>query len=111
MLKAVAVGLSLVLVSPCARAAAVLTSDVSVSSMSAKGKRSEAGRGGGISEGKPLEMTIWGGSGAVIGSLAGPVGTIIGAASGALVGLLISIFVVPHNGPDLAAKNPGGSDP
>ena len=102
--KILAAVLSLVLAGSGAEAA-VLTSDVSVSSMSAKGKRPEAGKGGGISEGKPLEMTIWGGSGAVIGSLAGPVGTIIGAASGAFVGLLISIFVVPHNGPEPEEKN------
>ena len=38
-------------------------------------------------EGKPLQMTVWSGGGAVCGSLAGPVGAAIGAAAGALVGL------------------------
>lgn len=108
MSRVVSVILSLVLAGPCL-GAGVLTSDVSISSMSAKGKRSEAGQGGGISEGKPLEMTIWGGSGAVIGSLAGPAGTIIGAAAGAFVGLLISIFVVPHNGPEPDEKIRAGA--
>lgn len=108
MRKVVAVVLSLVLAEPCL-GAVVLTSDVSVSSLTARGKLPGVGKGG-ISEGKPLEMTIWGGSGAVIGSLAGPVGSIIGAASGAFVGLLISIFVVPNNGPELETKKPDVSD-
>lgn len=50
-------------------------------------------RGGGISEGIKLEMVIWGGGGAIIGSLAGPVGTVIGAAAGSLIGLTIGIIM------------------
>lgn len=50
-------------------------------------------------EGKPLEMTLWGSGGAVIGSLGGPAGALIGAGAGALCGLVYSVFAVPHNGP------------
>lgn len=50
-------------------------------------------KGGGISEGIKLETVIWGGGGAIIGSLAGPVGTVIGAAAGSLIGLTIGIIM------------------
>lgn len=113
--KALAVILAAALASPCA-AAPSLTSDILVSSAPVSKRepplfrfnfqqgtgpqgRSSVGIGVGLSEGKPLEMMLWGGSGAVVGSLAGPLGTIAGAATGAVVGLLISIFIVPHNGP------------
>lgn len=52
----------------------------------------------------PLNIGVWGGGGAVIGSLAGPPGAMIGAGAGALAGLLYSIFVVPHNGPEPKPK-------
>ncbi len=51
------------------------------------------GGGGGISEGVKLETLLWGGGGAIIGSLAGPVGTIAGGAVGFLVGLTIGIIM------------------
>ncbi len=54
----------------------------------------------GLKEGKPLEMMVWGGGGAIAGSLAGPLGAIIGAGVGAICGLLYSIMIVPHNGPE-----------
>jgi hypothetical protein len=63
-------------------------------------RRPSLGLGRLFDEGKPLEVMMWGGSGAVAGSLAGPAGTIIGAGAGALCGLVYSIFVVPHNGPE-----------
>ena len=51
------------------------------------------GRGGGISEGIKLETALWGGGGAIIGSLAGPIGTIVGGAVGFFVGLSIGIVM------------------
>lgn len=57
------------------------------------------GVGVGLEEGKPLQMLLWSGAGAVAGSFAGPPGAIIGAAAGAVTGLLISIFVVPRTLP------------
>ena len=63
-------------------------------------RRTSIGLRGFFSEGKPLEMTVWGSGGAVAGSLAGPAGAVIGAGVGALCGLLYSVFVVPHNGPE-----------
>lgn len=62
-------------------------------------RRPSIGLGGVLMEGKPLEVMLWGGYGAVAGSLAGPLGTAVGAGTGALCGLLYSIFVVPRNGP------------
>jgi len=62
-------------------------------------KEGSVGVGGGLSDGKPLETVLWSGTGAVAGSLAGPVGAIVGAAIGAMGGMLIAIFVVPHNKP------------
>jgi hypothetical protein len=54
-----------------------------------------AGRSGGlgISEGIKLETLLWSGGGAIIGSLAGPVGIIAGGAVGFLVGLSIGIVM------------------
>ena len=52
-----------------------------------------AGGGGGISEGIKLETLLWGGGGAIIGSLAGPVGAIVGGSIGSLVGLTIGIIM------------------
>jgi hypothetical protein len=63
------------------------------------GGRTSAGVGVGLAEGKPLEVMIWGGGGAIAGAMVGPVGAIVGAGAGALLGLLYSVFVVPHNGP------------
>ncbi|MCX5795304.1 MAG: hypothetical protein NTY77_07420 [Elusimicrobia bacterium] len=50
-------------------------------------------KGGGLGEGVKLETLLWGGGGAIIGSLAGPVGTIAGGAVGFLVGLTIGIVM------------------
>ena len=63
--------------------------------------RSTIGIGVGLKEGKPLEMLLWSGAGAVTGSIAGPLGTVVGAAAGAAVGLFISVFVVPRTNPEL----------
>lgn len=87
--------LAVALTSPCA-AAPTLIADVAVST----GTHYERRKGPGLlGEGKPLEVMVWGGSGAIAGSLAGPLGTAVGAGIGALCGLLYSQFVVPHNGP------------
>jgi len=64
-----------------------------------KGRHS-VGVKAGLGEGKPLEMAVWGGAGAIAGSLAGPAGAVIGAGAGALCGLLYSVFIVPRNGPN-----------
>ena len=108
--------LALALASPCV-AAPALTSNVAVSSPSARSGsepftfkfgfqkgagvegRSSLGAGGGIKEGKPLEMALWGGGGAVAGSMTGPVGAMIGAAAGMVAGWIVATFVVPKNGP------------
>lgn len=116
--RSAAAALSAVLAAP-AFAAAPLTADVTASSAPAKASpfvfdlgyhkasgpagRGSVGAAGGLSEGKPLEMTLWGGGGAVIGSVAGPLGAMVGAAAGAAAGLLYSVFVVPRNGPAKAA--------
>ena len=65
-------------------------------------KKQKAKPVGGMAEGKPLETMLWSGGGAIIGSVAGPPGAIIGAGIGAIAGLLVAVFVVPHNGPDEA---------
>lgn len=57
------------------------------------------GVGVGLKEGKPLQMMLWSGAGAVVGSFAGPPGAVIGAAAGAVAGLLVSIFIVPRTVP------------
>ncbi|MBI5245855.1 MAG: hypothetical protein HY923_01640 [Elusimicrobia bacterium] len=67
-------------------------------------RRTSIGLSGFFSEGKPLEMTVWGSGGAVAGSLGGPIGAVIGAGIGALCGLVYSVFVVPHNGPKAKPK-------
>ncbi|MBI5596567.1 MAG: hypothetical protein HY928_10805 [Elusimicrobia bacterium] len=67
--------------------------------------RASVGVGMGLSEGKPLEMLLWGGSGAVVGSMAGPLGAAVGGAAGAVVGLLYSVFVVPRVQPGLIPGN------
>jgi hypothetical protein len=51
------------------------------------------GGNAGLSEGIKLETLLWGGGGAIIGSLAGPGGTIAGGAVGFLVGLSIGIVM------------------
>lgn len=58
------------------------------------------GVSGGLAEGKPLEVMMWGGSGAVAGALAGPFGAAVGGVVGAACGLVYSVFIVPHNGPE-----------
>ncbi len=112
--------LALALLSPSAAAAAEpsVTAEVQVSTPSSGAGRTilrveplEAPRGAGrarrsigfgrvFEEGVPLNVGVWGGGGAVIGSLAGPPGALIGAGAGALAGILYSVFAVPHNGPD-----------
>jgi hypothetical protein len=64
------------------------------------GGRTSVGASAGIGEGKPLEIAVWGGGGAVIGAFAGPVGAVIGGLAGAAVGWVMAVFVVPHNGPE-----------
>lgn len=59
-------------------------------------RRAAVGTGVGIPEGKPLQVMVWGGTGAVVGSTVGPLGTVVGAAAGSVIGLLVSIFVVPR---------------
>lgn len=108
--------LACALARPCS-AATALTADISVSSAPVRSRsepftfrfgfqkgvgsqgRSSIGVGGGLKEGKPLEMMMWSGGGAVAGSIAGPAGAVVGAAAGAVVGLLVAVFAVPHNGP------------
>ena len=63
------------------------------------------GVGAGIREGKPLEMTLWGAGGAMIGIIGGPVGIVVGAAAGAIAGLLVSVFAVPKEG-DVETASP-----
>lgn len=64
--------------------------------------RAAAGVGVGLSEGKPLQVMVWGGAGAIVGSMAGPAGTVVGAAAGSAFGLLFSMFVVPRVQPGMA---------
>lgn len=52
--------------------------------------RVSVGVSGGLSEGPVLEVGYWGGAGAVVGSVAGPLGAVVGGAAGAVVGLLVS---------------------
>lgn len=54
--------------------------------------RGSIGFGRVLGEGPVLEVGIWGGGGAVIGSLAGPLGTVVGAAAGTVAGLIVSAF-------------------
>lgn len=84
--------------------AAVPSLTVSSMSVSVEGKpagRVAVGTSAGLSEGKPLEVMVWGGAGAVVGSLAGPMGTVVGAAAGAAFGLAFSVFVVPRFQPGM----------
>lgn len=69
--------------------------------------KASIGVGVGLSEGKPLEMLLWGGSGAIVGSMAGPLGAAVGGAAGAAIGLLYSVFVVPRVQPGLAPREGG----
>ena len=55
-------------------------------------------------EGPPLQVSVWSGGGAVVGSVLGPGGAAIGAAVGALAGLTVAVFVNPHNGPTGAER-------
>lgn len=59
-------------------------------------KRAAVGAGVGLPEGKPLQVMVWGGTGAIVGSTVGPLGTVVGAAAGSVFGLLFSVFVVPR---------------
>ncbi len=59
--------------------------------------------GVGLADGKTLEMSLWGGGGAMIGSVAGPVGIVVGGLLGAAVGLFVAVVVVPHDGPSRQA--------
>lgn len=111
--RPLAVLLAAALASPCAAAPAA-TADLSLSTASFRTPRKKPsffwsaagsgniplqrpsiGVGAGMKEGAPLEVMLWGGSGAVAGTVLGPGGTLVGAG----LGLLYSVFVVPHNGP------------
>ena len=67
--------------------------------------RAAVGASGGIGEGKPLEVMVWGGAGAIVGSTVGPLGTVVGAAAGSAFGLLFSMFVVPRFQPGMSKKD------
>lgn len=54
----------------------------------ATGGRAVAGVSLALDEGKPLQAGLWGGAGAIIGSLAGPLGAGVGGATGVLLGLV-----------------------
>ncbi len=54
--------------------------------------RGSIGFGRVLAEGPVLQVGIWGGGGAVIGSVAGPLGTVIGAAAGTVAGLIVNAF-------------------
>lgn len=103
--KAVTVILAAALSEPCA-AAPIISADVVISSATATprgaaplfqprfdkadapGGRAFVGIGLRLDEGKPLQAGLWGGTGAVIGSLAGPLGAAVGGGAGVLLGLL-----------------------
>lgn len=59
-------------------------------------RRAAVGAGVGLSEGKPLQVMVWSGAGAIVGSTVGPLGTVVGAAAGSVFGLLFSIFAAPR---------------
>lgn len=71
--------------------------------------RTAVGVGVGLAEGKPLQVMVWGGAGAIVGSMAGPLGTVVGAAAGSVTGLLFSLFAVPRFQPGMAPD--GGVSP
>ena len=76
---------------------------LTVSSMTVATERKTPMRvGAGISEGKPLQVMVWGGAGAIVGSMAGPLGTVVGAATGSVFGLIVSIFIIPKVQPGMA---------
>lgn len=97
-----------------AAAAGDLTGGVVVSSAAAVGKpapiewklgyrspegsreRGSVGVGAGLPEGKRLECALWGGAGAVAGSIAGPLGAAVGGGLGLLAGLVVAHFFAPR---------------
>jgi hypothetical protein len=84
--------------------AAVPSLTVSSMSVSVEGKPTgqvAVGTSIGLSEGKPLQVMVWGGAGAIVGSMAGPMGTVVGAAAGAAFGLVFSAFIVPRYQPGM----------
>ncbi|UPT73555.1 MAG: hypothetical protein M0D55_17095 [Elusimicrobiota bacterium] len=54
--------------------------------------RRSIGLGRVLGEGPVLQVGVWSGGGAVIGSVAGPPGAVLGAAAGAVAGLIVSWF-------------------
>lgn len=89
--------------------AAMPTLTVSTMSVSVEGRPSgkvALGTSVGLAEGKPLEVMVWGGAGAIVGSTVGPLGTVVGAAAGSVFGLLFSMFVVPRFQPGMGKPTP-----
>ena len=70
--------------------------------------RAEVGVSLMMDEGRPLEFLVWGGGGAILGSLAGPAGAALGAAAGAAAGLLFSTFVEPRTSPKASGSSARG---
>jgi hypothetical protein len=62
-----------------------------------------AGSGVGIREGMPLEMLLWGGGGAIVGSIGGPVGAVIGGSIGSLIGAVVGAVMTRKSSPRKAA--------
>lgn len=54
--------------------------------------RPSIGIGRALGEGPVLQVGLWSGGGAVIGSIAGPPGAVLGAAAGAVAGLVVNWF-------------------
>ncbi|TPW19983.1 MAG: hypothetical protein FD126_2141 [Elusimicrobia bacterium] len=100
------VALAAALVLPSAAEVVAVVPTLTVSSTTAVAENKAPVRvGAGISEGKPLQVMVWGGAGAIVGSIAGPAGTVVGAAAGSAFGLLFSMFVVPRFQPGMAPKS------
>lgn len=66
--------------------------------------RGSVGVSVGMKEGKPLQMSLWGSGGAVVGSIAGPLGAAVGGGAGLLAGYLFSRFVQPPAAEPPAAR-------
>lgn len=64
-------------------------------SATVQGKGGTVGVGLGVAmqEGPVLETMLWGGGGAIVGSVAGPPGTLIGAAVGSVAGLIVGLIM------------------
>ena len=105
-LLAAALAVSLALPGRAEIVSVVPTLTVSSMTVSAERRPTVVVGGGGaglrLAEGKPLQVMVWGGAGAIVGSMAGPAGTVVGAAAGSVFGLLVSLFVVPRVQPGMA---------